>query len=115
MPLGKSLIPTTLLNHKNDTTKPSLKFFIEENQSIDDDKCNYKDDTLATTFHVPKWKTKLYVCYIYVPQKIFNHTQRKNSGSMNADLVNAIYTSQQSTKIGLREQLEGYFFNEEKQ
>ena len=30
---------------------------------------------------------------------------------MNADPVNAIYTSQQKTKIGLYEELEGYFIS----
>ena len=48
---------------------------MEENQLIDDDKCNYKTGTLATTFHEPKGEANTYVWYIYVSHTICNHTQ----------------------------------------
>ena len=51
------------------------------------------------------------VHFLYVPQTICNHIQGQVSGSMNADTVNKIYSSQQSTKEGLRKEFEGYFIS----
>ena len=68
-----------------------------------------KNGTLDTAFHKPEGEENLYVQFGYVPLKICKHTQGKVSGSMNADPINMIHTSQQSTKEGSEEELEGYF------
>ena len=60
-------------------------------------------------FHKPLGGVNLYVRFGYIPHKIWNHNRGQVSVSVNSDPVNVIYTSQQSTKIGFCEELEGYF------
>ena len=64
--------------------------------------------TLATAIHKPVGEKNTYVQFGYGPLKKNNHTQGQVSGSMNADQMNMIHTSQQSTKYVLNEELEGY-------
>ena len=70
-----------------------------------------KNGTLATTFHYPLVGSNMYVRFVYGPKTIFNHARGQFSGSVNADPVNSIYTSQKSTKIGFCEELEGDFIS----
>ena len=51
----------------------------------------------------------MYVCFGYGLLTIFNHIRGQVSGSINADPINMIYTSQHSTKEGLNQSFEGYF------
>ena len=53
-----------------------------------------KTGTLATTLHKPAGKENPYVLFGYDPLKNFNHTRGKFSGSMNADSINMMHTSQ---------------------
>ena len=57
-----------------------------------------KTGTLAMEFNKPAGEEDMYVQFGYVPLKIFNHTQGQVSGSMDADPINMIHTSQQSKK-----------------
>ena len=68
-----------------------------------------KTGTLAATLHKPTREENTYVWIKYGPQTINNRTWGQVSGSMNADPMNMIHTSQQSTKEGLNNELEGYF------
>ena len=68
----------------------SLQNRLKASQSIDDEKCNWKINTLYTIFHEPTGETNTYTWFVYGPQKIFNHNQGKVSESMNADTVNVI-------------------------
>ena len=68
-----------------------------------------KTGTLATNFHKPVGEENLYVQFGYDTLKIYNHTRGQVSGSMNDDPINMIHKSQQSTKLVLNEELEGYF------
>ena len=45
------------------------------------------------------------------PHKIFQHIRGQVWGSMDADPINMIHTSKQSTKEGLYEEPEGYFIS----
>ena len=67
-----------------------------------------KTVTLVTTFHKPAGKENPYVWFGYGPLTICYHTQGKVSGSMNANPINKIHTSQQSTKEVPNKELEGY-------
>ena len=60
-----------------------------------------KTGRFATTFHKPAGEANLYVQFVYVPLKIYNHTPGQVSVSMNADPINMIHITQQSTKQGL--------------
>ena len=62
-----------------------------------------KTGTLATTLHKPARGANPYVRFGYAPLIIWNHTQGQVSVSMNADLINKIHTSQQSTQEGFKE------------
>ena len=64
---------------------------------------------LATTFHKPVGGANMYVQFGYVPLKIWNYTQGQVSGSMNTNPINITHPSQQSTKEGLNDELEGDF------
>ena len=68
-----------------------------------------KTCTLDMTFYKPEGESNMYLRFGYVLLAIFNHTRGEVSRSMNADTINMIHTSQQSTKEGLNEELEGYF------
>ena len=57
-----------------------------------------KTGTLATTLHKPAEEENVYVWFGYGPLTICNHTQGQVSGSMNADPINMMHTSQQSMK-----------------
>ena len=46
------------------------------------------------TFHKPVGEANMYLRFVHIPQKNCNHTRGQGSGSMNADTVNEIYTSQ---------------------
>ena len=48
----------------------------------------------------------MYVRFGYGPLTIYNHAVVQVSGSMNADLLIIIHTSQKSTKEGLNKELE---------
>ena len=54
-----------------------------------------KTGTLAMTLHKPEGEANPHVRFGYGPLKIWNHTQGQVSGSMNADPMNIIHTSQQ--------------------
>ena len=56
-----------------------------------------KNGTLDMTFYKPEGEANMYVRFGYVPLAIFNNTQGEVSRSMNADTINMIHTSQQST------------------
>ena len=62
-----------------------------------------KPVNLANTFHKPVGEANIYVRFGYVQMKFCNHTQVQVSGSMNADPINILHTSQQSTKEGFVE------------
>ena len=51
----------------------------------------------------------MYVQFGYVPLKICNYTQGQVSGSMNTNPINITHPSQQSTKEGLNDKIEGDF------
>ena len=51
----------------------------------------------------------MYVQFGYRPLTIWDHTQGQVSGSMNADQINMIQKSQQSTNKGFNEELEEDF------
>ena len=57
-----------------------------------------KTGTLGMAFHKPTGEENPYVQFGYSPLKNFNHNLRQVSGSMKADPINMIHTSQQSTK-----------------
>ena len=52
---------------------------------------------LPRTFKNLRVGVNPYVQFGYVPQTIYNHTWEQVSGSIDYELVNAIYTNQQST------------------
>ena len=68
-----------------------------------------KPVTLTTTFHKPVGEENPQVWFGYGPLTIFQQTRGQVLGSMNADPINMIYTSQKSTKEGLNKELGGYF------
>ena len=68
-----------------------------------------KTGTLAMTFQKNVGGSNPYVCFGYVPLKIFQHILVKVSVSMNSGSIKIIRTSQKSTKEGLNEKLEGSF------
>ena len=68
-----------------------------------------KTGTLDMTFYKPEGEANMYVRFGYVILAIFNHNRGEVSRSMNSDTINMIHTSQQSTKEGLDEELEGDF------
>ena len=68
-----------------------------------------KTGTLATNFQKYAGEANPYVWFGCVPLTILNNTRGQVSVSMNADTINMIHTSQQSTKLGMNEELEGYF------
>ena len=57
-----------------------------------------KTSTLDRILHKYVGGANPYFRFGYVPLTILNHTQGQFSGSMNADTMNVIHTSQQSTK-----------------
>ena len=61
------------------------------------------------TFHKPEGEANTYVRFGYIPLTICNHTRGQISGSINADQIHMIHTSQKSSKEGLNEELEVYF------
>ena len=70
---------------------------------------NIKTGTLDTIFQKSAGKANPYIRFGYGSQKICNHTRVQVSVPMNADPVNVMHASQQSTKEGLCEELEGGF------
>ena len=66
-----------------------------------------KTRTLATTFHKLAGEGNPSVQIGYHPLKICNHTPEQVSGSMYADPISIMHTSQKSTKEGLNEEIEG--------
>ena len=68
-----------------------------------------KTGTLSKTLQKRMGEANMYVRFGYVPLTILNHIRGQVSVSMNADIINLIHTSQQSTKEGLKEELKGYF------
>ena len=62
-----------------------------------------KTSTLATKFHKPVGEANMCVRFGYGPLTIFNPTEGQVSGSLNADPINMIQVSQQSTKKGFNE------------
>ena len=68
-----------------------------------------KTSTLTTTFHKPAGGANIYVRFGYSPLKHCSHTRGKVSGSMNSYPIDMMHTIQQSTKEGLKEELEGDF------
>ena len=61
------------------------------------------------TFHKPAEEANPYIHFGYVPLTIFKRTRGNVSGSTDDDPINMIYISQQSTKEGLNEELDGDF------
>ena len=55
------------------------------------------------TFHKPPGEANLCVRFGYVPLKQLHHALGQVSGLVNADPMNMIHTSQQSTKYGVNE------------
>ena len=66
-----------------------------------------KTGTLDTTLQNPAGEANMYVQFGYFSLKICNYTQGQVSGSMNTDAINITHPSQQSTKEGLNNELEG--------
>ena len=56
-----------------------------------------KTVTFATNFHKPVRGSNPYVRFGYGPLTIFNHTRGQVSVELNADTINMMHTSQQST------------------
>ena len=56
-------------------------------QSFEENKSEYPTGNLATIFHKPVEEANPYVQFVYVPQKICNHTRGQVSGSMNSDPI----------------------------
>ena len=67
--------------------------------------------TLTTTFYIPAGEANPCVRFGYGPQTIFNHTRAQVSGSMNSDPINIMHTNQQSTKGGMKKELEVDFIS----
>ena len=74
-----------------------------------------KNGTLDMTFYKPEGEANMYVRFGYVPLTIFYHTREQVSGSIYADPINMIHTSQQSTIKGLKKDFEGGFTNSKEQ
>ena len=68
-----------------------------------------KTITIDMTFHNPAGESNMFVQFGYGPLTIFNESQGNFSGTMNADPINMIHTSQKSAKEGLHKDLEGDF------
>ena len=81
----------------------------QPNQAIDVNNYEHPISTLAKNFHKPTVEVSTYVRFVYGPLNIFNYTWGQVLGSMSADSINILHTSQQSTKEVLKEELEGYF------
>ena len=57
-------------------------------KSIEANKSEYPTCALATTFHKPVGEESMYVCFVYGPQNISNHTQGQVLDTMNVDPIN---------------------------
>ena len=87
----------------------NLRKFLDSNQYIDCNRCKHKKITLATTFHNLTGGKNPYVQLGYIPLTVFYHARGQVSVSMDADPINMIHTSQQLSKEGLNEELDGDF------
>ena len=63
------------------------------------------------TLHKAVGEDNLHVWFKNSSQKKFNDTRGQGLGSINVDTLNAMNTSQQSTKDGFYEELEGYIIS----
>ena len=88
----------------------NLRNFLEDNTCIDYN--NYLKNKHPRHDLTQTWVGVggPYVQFGYGLLKIWCHNQGQVSVLMNADPINMIPTSQQSTKEGLNEELEGYFY-----
>ena len=66
-----------------------------------------KTGTLVPTFEKPIEESYTYLRFGYDPLKIYNHNCGQVTGSMNADSINMIHRSQQSTHDVLNKLFEG--------
>ena len=82
---------------------------LEDNQCIDGNRRNHRNRHPQYNLLQVCRGSKYVFRFGYGPLKICNNTLGKVSGSMNADSINMMHTSQQSTKEDLNEELEGYF------
>ena len=67
-----------------------------------------KNVTIAEALHKPEREANQYDRFGYESMTIFYHTWGQVLGSMYADPINMIHTSQKSIKYVLNEQLKGY-------
>ena len=65
-----------LLNqHQKNSTGKCWDDLIEASQSINNETCNKKTDTLSMTFPNPAWEENIYVWFVYDQKIVYNHTQ----------------------------------------
>ena len=91
VPLGPTLTHTT-------SKLNNLRNCFESNECIYCDSCNKKTGTLANNFHNFAGESNAHVQFGYTSLEIFNKKQVQVSGSVNADPINMMHTSQQKTE-----------------